>query len=399
MLNEFDIDDLLFRFFRGETSPQENRDILAWKHDCEDNRRRFDTLRDIWMVSAGTSDIPDPEIELIRIKELIAREESAAHRNGSRSGIENADRRSVRRSIPWQKTVLKSAAAAVLFLVAMGCGALLYRHAEQSEPTLATPAEKTVPDTMLFQANRGSLASATLPDGTVVRLNAGSTLTYMTDYGKKERPVILTGEAFFQVHTDPDKPFVVRARNLSIVATGTAFNVKAYPEEHFITTTLESGAVSVQGVSRHNSSFCIDLKPRQTFLFYDDCDTVPSQKISNPEEAILAEQVKDRDIPAVRMSNVKTQLYTSWKDPRWIVEHETLASLAEKLGRRYNVTFHFRQQEVGEYRFSGSFENETIEEIMQLLRHATPIRYTIDRGKITVSVDPSRLRAFENAAG
>lgn len=134
-------------------------------------------------------------------------------------------------------------------------------------------------------------------------------------------------------------------------------------------------------------------------MYYNECDTVLRSEVFNPEESALAEQVRTRDIPAVRMSNVKTQLYTSWKDPRWIVEHETLASLAEKLGRRYNVSIRFRQPEAGEYRFSGSFENETIEEIMQLLRHATPIRYTIDRGKITVSVDSSRRKAFENAAG
>lgn len=209
----------------------------------------------------------------------------------------------------------------------------------------------------------------------------------------------LQGEAFFKVRADAERPFVVRAGELAIVATGTAFNVKAYPEEQFVTTTLESGSVRVQGLSRRNRSFDIELTPRQSCLYYRGGDSVLRSGTLHPEEAALAEQVRAKEIPALRISNVKTLLHTSWKDPRWIVEYETLASLAEKLERRYNVTIRFRQSEAGAYRFTGAFENETIEEIMRLLRHATPIRYTIERGRITVSVDPSRRRTFENAAG
>ena len=393
MQNEFDIEDLLFRFFRGETSPQENKNILAWKRSSKENQARFNALRDLWMLSLNTSanHTPDPTTELLHLKTIIAQEK------GHEDTIKR-ENTSQHRTVYLRTVFSRSCAAILLFVIAMGCGALLYRQMERSEENMTATEITSIPDTMRFQANRGSLASATLPDGTVVQLNAGSILTYTTNYGEKERPVSLIGEAFFQVHTDTGHPFVVRAGNLSIVATGTAFNVKAYPEERFVTTTLESGSISVKGISRRKDSFSIELQPRQTFMYYNDQDTILRSEVFNPEEAVLAEQVKNRDIPAVRMSNVKTQLYTSWKDPRWVVEHETLASLAEKLGRRYNVTFRFRDAEAGEYRFSGSFENETIEEIMQLLRHATPIRYTIDRGKITISIDPSRRQAFEKAA-
>lgn len=395
MQSKLDIDELLFRFFRGETSPEENRALQSWKQESEENRMRFEALRDLWLVSA-TADCtlyPDPDEELSRLKETIAREkDTPSNSHSDRSHLREP------RFGPLRHIALKGAAAAVLFIAAMSGGALLHRQVFLSRQTALLPTEIPVPDTMLFTASRGSLASATLPDGTVVRLNAGSSLTYTTDYGRKERPVTLIGEAFFQVHTDPRKPFVVHAGNLSIVATGTAFNVKAYPEEHFVTTTLESGSVNVRGLSRRSAPFDIALKPRQTFIYYNECDTLRCNGTCDPEESALAEQVRRQDIPAVRISDVKTQLYTSWKDPRWIVEHETLAALAEKLGRRYNVTIHFRQPEAGAYRFSGSFENETIEEIMQLLRHATPIRYTIHRGKITLSVDQARRKAFENAA-
>ena len=78
MQSEFDIDDLLFRFFRGETSPEENRFLLAWKRENEENRIRFEALRDLWMVSATASceGFPDPAEELSRLRKTIAREEN-----------------------------------------------------------------------------------------------------------------------------------------------------------------------------------------------------------------------------------------------------------------------------------------------------------------------------------
>ncbi len=430
----FDPDDLLFRFFRGETTAEENRTLLAWKRASGENRARFDTLRNLWMVSAtaAPATAPDPAAALARLKRTIARDEEAqqplerpaqpnerqrAPHDGQRPDERPSDKRSFGQRPPERhpqplpreerparrrsvlRSFVRSAAAVLLLAGAAGGGALLHRAIAPAPPAAEALAERFVPDTMLFRASRGSLASATLPDGTVIRLNAGSTLTYTTDYGRKERTVALQGEAFFKVRADAERPFVVRAGELAIVATGTAFNVKAYPEEQFVTTTLESGSVRVQGLSRRNRSFDIELTPRQSCLYYRGGDSVLRSGTLHPEEAALAEQVRTKEIPALRISNVKTLLHTSWKDPRWIVEYETLASLAEKLERRYNVTIRFRQSEAGAYRFTGAFENETIEEIMRLLRHATPIRYTIERGRITVSVDPSRRRTFENAAG
>ena len=394
MQSKFDIDDLLPRFFRGETTPEENCWLLAWKSESEEHRRLFEEMNELWILSvaAASEPSPDPADELARLKATIAREE-----RGEVSAVRTAARSGKRPKNGWL-LLLRGAAAAVLILLGMGGGALLYHRMIPQSGMELLAEEMVVPDTMRFAASRGSLASVTLPDGTVVRLNAGSSLVYTTDYGRSDRPVALSGEAFFQVKSDPDRPFVVRAGSLSIVATGTAFNVKAYPEEPFVTTTLESGVVNVRGISRQSDAFDIELKPCQIFMYYDESDPLLVDEALDPEEIRIAEQVRKRDIPALLISNVNTQTYTSWKDPRWIVEYETLASLAEKLGRRYNVTIRFQNQEAGAYCFSGSFENETIEEIMQLLRHATPIRYAINRGQITISVDPARRRAFEHAA-
>ena len=77
---EFDIDELLSRFFRGETTPEEERRLLAWKRESEENRRQFERMNEVWMLSATAvdDDFPDPADELARLKATIAREEGAA---------------------------------------------------------------------------------------------------------------------------------------------------------------------------------------------------------------------------------------------------------------------------------------------------------------------------------
>ena len=406
------VDDLIVRFFCRETVPDEHRFLREWIDRSPANRARFIGFRNVYLSSLTLC--RDAERSALTGRGLFLRRRAAAQAAQSEQTVQVAQtveplrpkrptrsRPSPRSPHPLLVSLspfssrlrrTASAAAVVLFAAGLWCGLPQLRRPDR--PTVGMPAERVE-----FSVSFGSRASTTLPDGSRIRLNAGSTLTYTTDYGREERTVALQGEAFFKVRADAERPFVVRAGELAIVATGTAFNVKAYPEEQFVTTTLESGSVRVQGLSRRNRSFDIELTPRQSCLYYRGGDSVLRSGTLHPEEAALAEQVRAKEIPALRISNVKTLLHTSWKDPRWIVEYETLASLAEKLERRYNVTIRFRQSEAGAYRFTGAFENETIEEIMRLLRHATPIRYTIERGRITVSVDPSRRRTFENAAG
>ena len=93
--------------------------------------------------------------------------------------------------------------------------------------------------------NNGARETISLPDGTTVCLNSGSYVFYPENLEGKTRTVYLMGEAEFKVAKNPEKPFIVRSSNMAITALGTEFNVKAYPEEDIITTSLIEGKVRV----------------------------------------------------------------------------------------------------------------------------------------------------------
>jgi transmembrane sensor len=92
----------------------------------------------------------------------------------------------------------------------------------------------------------GGRSEVILPDGSKVKLNAGSNISYSNNFGYAERNILLEGEGYFEVETNPQIPFVVEASGLKIKAFGTIFNVKAYPEEEEITTTLVEGMVKLR---------------------------------------------------------------------------------------------------------------------------------------------------------
>ncbi len=103
-----------------------------------------------------------------------------------------------------------------------------------------------------FYCPYGKVMNVKLSDGTQVWLNSGSTLYCPKSFGKKNRHLSLTGEAFFSVKTDKQHPFVVGVKDLKIKVTGTKFNIEAYPCSHYLQTTLQEGKVEI--CNRHEVS-------------------------------------------------------------------------------------------------------------------------------------------------
>lgn len=111
---------------------------------------------------------------------------------------------------------------------------------------------------------RGGQYQVKLEDGTQVYLNAASSLKYPTRFGEESRTVELTGEAYFEIAADRDRPFYVISQNQKITVLGTKFNVSAYEDEPLITTTLMEGAVRVGSLINNKSQ---QLKPGQQSIY------------------------------------------------------------------------------------------------------------------------------------
>ena len=193
----------------------------------------------------------------------------------------------------------------------------------------------------------GARTNFTLPDGSEVWLNSGSTISFPQQYAET-RSVELQGQAYFKVAKD-GKPFVVKTGYGSIEVMGTSFDVKAYLNENFETTLVE-GSVKIEGVKKQTTI----LKPGQ-------------QSILTPTSDVFL------------LKNVNTGLFTSWKEGKLIFVNEPFKNVARELERWYNVRIELKGKTLKDLCYTGTIEMETFGEVLELINTTTPIKHTFDK--------------------
>ncbi len=379
-----DYNDLIIRFLNGEASEQDIIILRSWINQSAGNREEFIQMKILWMASAQAHRYNPDDLQ----KDLLQ----------LNSKIRERDKTDSERRISRISYISKIAAAILLFISIGSAGT--YMILKHKIPGFGSEADNLIH----VYTPKGSKAITILPDGTKVWLNAGTDLMYHTSqYGKAERQVTLIGEGFFKVVRNPDKPFVVNAKNLKIRALGTEFNVKAYPEEDNVETTIVKGIVKVDGKGRNLQPFSVTLKQNQQVKFRAGKATINSVVLTDPgkvdidelKEIKLEELVSDLSIGPFVSDVERTDLYTSWKDENWIFKGEKISELAVLLERRFNVKIYFSTEELKEYRFTGTFQNETLEQVLQVLKLTAPLQYEIGKGTVTLKLD-SKLKMKYN---
>jgi ferric-dicitrate binding protein FerR (iron transport regulator) len=202
----------------------------------------------------------------------------------------------------------------------------------------------------------GARTHFTLPDGSSGWLNSGSTLEFPAKFTGAERNLKLIGEAWFDVVKNPDIPFVVNAQGVDVIALGTKFNVLAYPDSKSVDVTLESGIVVVKRKSGFTKKVIAELKPG---------DQV---RISKEKKVIPTKDIK-----------VETKNYTSWRQGRLVIRNEPMSDIAKRLERWYNVKITIQNKEIEEYLYRATFQDETIDEVLNYLKLTSPIEYKIKK--------------------
>jgi len=197
----------------------------------------------------------------------------------------------------------------------------------------------------------GSRIKIDLSDGSEVWLNHGSKLKYPQKFGKDSREVFLSGEAYFNVNEDPARPFIVKTSVLCVKVVGTSFNLSAYPDDNTIKATLDEGKIIIFKALKDGSSERItELEPRQQGVFI-----VNSKKFT--------------------VQTVKTVKYTSWKEGKLLLLDDPMDIVISKLERWYNVDIELADPNLKEYRYTATFIDETLPQVLQLLSLATPIEF------------------------
>jgi transmembrane sensor len=236
-----------------------------------------------------------------------------------------------------------------------------------------------------IKAPLGTRSEIKLPDGTQVILNAGSVLKYTNDYNLNNRNLHLVGEAYFKVAKNKNLPLIVDAGGINIKATGTEFNVKAYLDEGLIETTLIEGKVEIiQNNGTSEMIKLVELNPNQKAIYIKESDRIAIEKLKEVEP-FAVKPAKTSNDKLLVSPKVDVDQITAWTKNKLIIRGENLENLCIKLQRKYDVTFIFGNDDIKKYRFSGILVDETLEQVLKVIKLTAPINYLLD-GKVVLIV-------------
>ena len=261
--------------------------------------------------------------------------------------------------------------AAFLFIPLLAYTAWVHFDKDRMESEYAQLSEIRSNQNISVFAPIGTRTVVDLPDGSKAWLNAGSTLTYPALFSSHERRVHLEGEAFFKVQKSKD-PFIVQNFGPEVKVYGTEFNVNSYSNEEFVTIALLEGSVSL--------------------------------KIDGEEQFLTPGQVSyfNKEKQSVAIRNEDINRFICWREGKYIFRNTPLSSILRMLQRQYNVEVDLTQPELGNYRYNATFQNENLEQILDLLELSAPVNYyyrkgdlksdgTYVRGKVTIYQDNERI--------
>ncbi|MDD2437402.1 MAG: DUF4974 domain-containing protein [Massilibacteroides sp.] len=220
-------------------------------------------------------------------------------------------------------------------------------------------------NTYTFEVKPGQKGSMNLADGTVVHLNSASKISFTGDYNSKERVVTLDGEAYFEVAKNPNKRFVVTCNGIDIEALGTEFNVKAYPTDSIITTTLAKGKVRV-----YNKAHSVTLLPN----------------------GVATYNLKRQTIKSSTIQDISIADY--WRTGQLVYNAESLSSIAKTIERMYNVKININDEKLREMEFSGTIQNNSLINVLYIISLSYPLTYTLTDSVITISAQDNEIKKY-----
>lgn len=331
-------------YLNGNSNDVQLRQVIHVLQEPHENLYLRTLLLELWeRDSYGDRKMPDPDG--VDYPGLLAQ----IHRQIAREEMQGESVR-VRKANIWR---MFSKVASVLFLPLL-ITTLWYASRDHRTPP---------PSTVVLQTPLGSKTKTTLPDGTEVWQNSGSSLSYSSTFSKGDRVVFLSGEAFFNVKADEDHPFYVQTEQAVVRVTGTKFNVSAYDDDTHTSVVLESGKLTFQ---------------------YTGTDSPPLTLL--PGDRVIF----DLERKQYRRDRPSLEKITSWRHGRLVFRNDPLELVAKKLSRWYNADISIAGSEgpegsekLASHPFTLTIENETLPEVLNYLSRAAPIEFEVLQGHNT----------------
>ncbi len=317
-MNHIDLE----RLVRGEVTEDEKREIINWIRKDVSHQKEYNRIKAQYVASQ------------IRHKE---------------SNI-NLDRK-------YQEFQKKKASSKSIFYATSGLAVILifsfFFINKESLYKMISNHGTDNPGLVKVSTMAGDSKQVVLSDGSVVTLNAESSLIYNKSFKGNMRTVKLTGEAFFEIKKDSGKPFIVETDKLKIKVLGTTFNVKSYPDDVKIETTLATGSVEVM----QDNIEPIVLQPAQKAIFH---------KRDN----------------SVNVETAEPEIVSAWKYGKLIFHKTALKDVILDIERKYDVNIKVGSNNLLQYEFTGTFDNLTLKEALQLLETSSDIKYELKNNEV-----------------
>lgn len=311
---------IVMRYLNGEATHEEEAMIDAFIKQGEEQAALFNQWMEEWEANIFSTPAPAVDQAWQRLQETI----------DSHTG------RTVHMQW-WHKAV---AAAAIIVII--GCAAIW------------SFSRSTATQTYLCSAPAGSKTQVTLPDGSKVWLNGGSSLAYTNQFNNDNRRVELHGEAYFEVQKHQGKPFTVHTQGYDVTVKGTKFNVSAYDNDPISTTTLMEGKVELSDGKQN-----LSLAPG---------DAVQLDKATGQLQRYATDGFAD-----------------GWRSGRLMYPDITLEQFGRVLSRQYNVNVHLANRQCANMRISVMLQNnETIDEVASALTRITGHNITRNGDTLTI---------------
>ncbi|MDP9230316.1 MAG: FecR family protein [Bacteroidota bacterium] len=357
---------LIARGLSGEGSQEELNELSKLLANDILLQQQYDTFLSIWnndQLTQAPAEMDETEKKQLQriLNKGVAEEYLTAFDN------------TIKKRHRLKKRINYSILSAAVIVVA---GFFIFKKDNKSRHVLASTPQ-------IFSAQKGSRSRTMLPDGSSVWINAGSKIYYEDDFDGATREVRLEGEAFFDVAKNVKKPFIVHASGIDIKVLGTTFNVKSYPEDKTVETTLYRGLVQV---FRHEDSEkkAIHLKPNEKLILSKQA---ANESVNLSEEVKPASSKKPASFTIAYIDSTKKEserFETAWLYSRLEFRGDSFEDLAWKMERWYNVIIVFTDEKAKQLNFNGSFEKETVAQAFVALKAAVPFNYTIKGHEIFV---------------
>jgi len=312
-------------YFAGDLNEADRERVETWKNESDENRAIFNDSCKIV-----------EHIDLLRSMRKYNADEALQKFH---SRIENNNRRKL--FLTFQKV------AAILLLPFIA--ATVYLSFQNSSG-------ESVPETWYsFTTPAGVRSEFILPDSSKVYLNANSTLSYPAVFVGENREVKLEGEAYFMVSKNKNQPFIVNTGKIDIEVTGTEFKASNYSNEHLTEIVLVSGGIDLCSETISGShQLLTKLVPGERALYNTTTNTM-------------------------NIDRVDVDKYISWKDGILMFRDDPLIEVVRRMNRWFNVDIQLKGSNLSDYVYTATFEDESLMQILDLLKISAPIDYKIKK--------------------